>query len=411
MRLTYFFQTKQDAEAFFLKAVQLYTGDVEGIEIDGEEFSIIPSELSELCVMCSWTSDEDGIYVFLDFDGDSMKIADQIKGLIDKIVAPANVSYCNWQVGKRLGVIVDDKESDLLKLSWPEVWEPLPELSDDYKYSYHIYALLPSSSKEYMGKCLSSQQQVKLLKHWLDFGGLQINDLDMYSWSDGGDGNYTPGSLENIVTAIYGNGMEQCGYIRIANSWGNETDKELYIKRLILDLLVQDVEISDIGDIGYVGAGNGLKIVSDGGVDLQVNLNRKLLEKEQAAFVERYMGSDIYKFVDAAFVHLFGVPPVLLVVHEVHDETTSFEDADELEGYVMTLTNALKDGNYKISAVKANKELEKIGVLKEMKVRGVKSPKKAFSDENSPFGVNIPKSHRKNDIEARETLNNSPNQS
>lgn len=51
--------------------------------------------------------------------------------------------------------------------------------------------------------------------------------------------------------------------------------------------------------------------------------------------------------------------------------------------------------------MKANKRLIEKGVLQELKKRGSKSTKKIFADTASPYGLNVRKSDRKNDIEAR----------
>jgi len=394
MRLTYFFDTPQDAESFFLKLVPLYCGGAtDTFDVAFNEFSIGIDDLSELCTMCSWHSGEDGIYAFIDFEGDAFKIADQIKDFIDIILDSIDLRYRDFQVDMPSSTSDKNEDSDQLRLTWPETWEEAPDLDEDCTFTYYIHALLPAEDKDFVGKYLSEQQQAKLMKHWLDYGGVTIEELDMYAWSDGGDGNYTPSSLENILTAIYGNGLERCGYISI------QSQKEQFLKRFILDLLLPSVELSDIADTCYSGAGNGIKIVSNGGVYLQFNLKRALAAEEQQAIVERYQQSDLFKFISTAFSHLFDVVPVLVLVDD--NTNAEFESADELEGRLVALSTALKDGGYNISAIKANKALVDLGILKEKKVRGVKSPKKSFTDEDSPFGENITKSHRKNDIEAR----------
>ncbi|WP_444912231.1 hypothetical protein [Microbulbifer sp. PAAF003] len=394
MRLTYFFDTAQEAESFFLSLVPLYCGETATIDVTLDEFSLGLSELSEICTMCSWHCDKDGIYAFLDFEGDAFKIADQIKATIDKILEPMDLRYRDCQVERSLSAFAEDEEPDHLRLTWPESWEQAPNLGEGCTFNYNIYALLPAENKLYTGKCLSEQQQANLVKHWLDYGGLTVEELTMYYWSDGADGNYTPSSLENILTAIYGNGLQQCGYISIASKKGR------YVKRLIQDLLLPNVELFDISDSGYEGAGNEIKIVSGSGVHLQFNLRRELSVEERQAIMKRYQQSDLYKFINTAFSRLFDIEPAL-VLEDDNNANVEFEHADQLEGHLVALSNALKGGGYNISAIKVNKALVNLGILREMKVRGVKTPKKSFTEEHSSFGENIPKSHRKNDIEAR----------
>ena len=55
-----------------------------------------------------------------------------------------------------------------------------------------------------------------------------------------------------------------------------------------------------------------------------------------------------------------------------------------------------------LSAVKMNKCLVEKGILKEVKERGAKTPLKIFTEDSEGiYGVNVQKSHRKNDMEAR----------
>ncbi len=367
MRLTYFFNSEAEAEAFFLKVVPLYTGETNAISVETEEHELTPDELYESCHMCSWYKDDQGIYAFLDFDEELMSISDRIMTLIEKIVAPTGVNYT--------GCTRIDQKVHWPCLQWPEV--PPRLLNQNLTHTYHLHALLPSHEQE--AKSLSEQQQVMLLQHWLQYGNLALEDLEMAVFSDNADGSYRPNTLEEIIRAIYGNDLNHCSYI-----WVNNPNKRL----ALTEISAANVISSNSSAMLYILSDNK-------GVELSIHTSA-LTTEEQYLLIERYQSSPLYQFIRNAFVHLFQTEPCLVV--KENSEKLEVEDAANT---LLTISEALKIGSYKVSAIKANQALLELGILKEMKVRKVKATKKAFNDDESPFGENLIKSDRKNDIEAR----------
>ena len=146
-----------------------------------------------------------------------------------------------------------------------------------------------------------------------------------------------------------------------------------------------------------------INLTSKIGTSVSVFTNKKLVESELRAISESIKSSYFFSVTSYIFSKYFSVLPFTFISEcgDYYENITDEFDQESPDRLLVSLTDALKLFEVKISAVKANKLLVEKGILKELKVRGVKSPKKSFKDNDSIYGINVEKSNRKNDIEAR----------
>ncbi|MDP4533285.1 hypothetical protein Q9252_14140 [Marinobacter salarius] len=394
MNLQYKFNSQSDAFALYRGAFDYFESNsnksLEEI-IDKHQFQ--NGEIREVYHLVSTYSENKQWITYFDFDDEAGKISDRLDKVFTEYCAAVGVSV---DASKN----VQPADTATPKIDWPETIERLELERIEGKEQTFVFGL-KSSDPNCSYKQLSKSQMVQCVEYWINQAELDFQDIKLDVWNLSCDGEEIANDLDHIRTRIFGYGGTEAYRITLRDTAIDRKNILVGIVEAIAsDVLGNDQVLSP----DYAGCQNRIELVSELGVPVTFSSSSNLPEGEKELISKSLYSSFLGKFIREMYSQLADSEVVVFWKPDSdNDEYDDFEESLECadqDQELCSLTELLKNSDIGLSAVKANKILVEKGVLEELKKRGSKATKKIFSGK-SPYGINVRKSDRKNDFEAR----------
>ena len=332
--------------------------------------------------------EKNGLWIlYYEFDDEFRKIADQLSEAFDK------QSEIYDTVTNEVSTQAINENGDVL--DFPAMDSGLHYSSDAGMYEYLIQTSLSTTDDRYLLKKLNSHQVLDCIKYWHQYGNISYPDMYMTVGDMSSDGEVDAQDFEQISGALLGVGRWSAHSVHLSNRRINPTGFGFINAEIIdcVDSAVQDLDIAN-----FKSSCVEVELSSSYGLVIKIltsaPLNKELTQKISDQFKE----TKTFSFIDRMYQRLFQAGAS--VCTDVDYLEKGIEDAEDNKAYY-SITELLKAMGTPYSAVKANKILLEKKILKEIKLRGTKTPKKVFFDNTNPYGINVKKSDKKNDYEAR----------
>lgn len=343
--------------------------------------------LRDGCIHGSYYEKNELWILYYDFDDEFRKIADQLSEAFNKQAemfdtVPSEISTQT----------LDEKEHFL---DFPSMDSGLRYSSDSGMHIYHIHISLSTTIDHYLLKELNTHQMLDCIGYWHQNGNISYPDMYMIVGDMSSDGVVDVQDMEHISGALLGVGRWSASSVRLSNQGARPTgfgfiDAEIRdcVSNALQDLDMTNFKASCV-DI-ELSSSYGVVIELQTSMPLSIDLTQKISDQCKR--------TKTFSFIDRMYESLFQASAAVYTENEYLEN--GVEAADDDKSYY-SITELLKTTDSPYSAVKANKILLEKKILKEVKVRGSKTSKKVFADSPNPYGINVKKSDKKNDYEAK----------
>lgn len=405
MKLNYVFNKQSDAHALYKGLFNFFTDNANAPTNEGANQTleaIITKhhlvEARELYYLVSTYATDTQWITYVDFDDEAGKVADRLHQVFTE--------YCT-----ELGITIEasknecETDTDIAKLDWSNIPSTeRAELANTGGIEQTFVFGLPATDSDYRYQSLTKSQKLACVEYWINQADIACHEIHMGVYNLSCDGEEIAHDLEHIRTRIFGYGGVELYKITLVGK-DAKTAKHTLLAGEIESIAGNVLGYEQLVNSSYAGCQNRVELVSDFGVAVIFSCKRALSTAEKEQIATALQHSFIGKFVTEMYANVTNAKAMVFYKPDSDaDEFDDFEDSiqeAEEEQTLYSLTELLKSANVGLSAVKANKRLIEKGVLQELKKRGSKSTKKIFADTASPYGLNVRKSDRKNDIEAR----------
>lgn len=397
MKLLFSFEDKGEAFSFYGTTKAIHTGEESNWLLNYlKDVDINLSELQVGCYICSIYQISCRWIVYFEFDDEYQKIGTSVYDALVGLCQEIDIQLTDSQVDYKKAF------NEVDRMKWPESEPKEYTIEDSSPHTYELTISLPpentdSKEEHYDAQYLNKQQQVECASYWNQGAGISYDDMEMVVTNLQSDGIDIGRDIERIANCLHGHGEFYAHGIYLGTYTQQGLTLKLHMEQLIVEIVGAVVGVNNLANNSYSHRGIGIRLISDMGVS--IIFSTKAPQFDHLQLIEQFKETYVFKFIDRMYDNLFQKRPVLILSSDSVER--KYQEAEEEEVKLYTLTEALKLAGSTLSAVKANKLLVKQGILKEVKLRGVKTPRKIFADNESVYGINFMKSDRKNDYEAR----------
>ncbi len=392
MRIALKFTSRDDAFAFY-KSIRAIPrgGKVEHLTGYFATQGFDLEEIRELCFLASVYAAGEQWIAYLEVDDEFGENARGITEALAELCRHGGLAF----TAEHPQVPAAGQAFD--RMQWPvsEIVEEVPLKTT--RFTHEIVIALQGTSDEYDGRALSNHQRVECIKYWHECAGIPYEDMEMFLFSLSADGEKQVESFDDLARYLHGHAGAQAAQVIHRPLSGASPEQRSRIRQLIHETVGAVIGAEQLGESNYSGRENGVTLLTDTGVSIIFGTVSPVTQEQQERLVERFKATYLYDFVRKMYLNLFQSETVMLWAGDdvgLEPASTGSEP--------LSLTLALQASGAALSAVKMNKCLVEKGILKAVKKRGAKTPLKIFTEDSEGiYGVNVQKSHRKNDMEAR----------